>query len=715
MGFEHTEWGGRFPRNPYFPMALANGVDAVLINIMGSGDTSTEICDLEKGACYSFLRSVGWYKSDRRVREGEDIVYGNVFPLLEFSSAPVLNGDTIEPRNVRQYFDSEKATLHTFVEQVDNRTLEWLRVKITTFMTRDHVLVERYEVLDAPRSGAAFAFFLGAPSRPYLALHRPVVQMDRVTLEIHNAESLMRYDYAFQRFSGRAYSWFTGPAGPCEHMEDRGRGWVLGRMSTAPLRAGQSVTRYLAVVDNEDDADYPLALERLYDRCRQQGYDAVRTEHEREWREYFETCRIRLPDPAVQHVYDVSRYLIRANHNPHSGFQPVGIFPYLWQGVMFWDASFMREAFLTCGNRTEANRIMEHLRGLLPAARALAGKMNARGARIEWTVTSRDMTPYSPPGNQFHNNAAWAHQIFLAYPYTGDRGLLERWIDMAEELLLFMTDHCLEDCGDHIVVAKCMGIDESYSNKKTNDTWTNAITLKALMEYRTALRLLGRSSAIPALDRIITGLSAGLDKNVDSGGVLQSFHGGGLPHWGSLIFDLFPDHPARLPTLGKMMENHDPDMDLYNFHGVTRYGEKSFPWATYWAARCFALAGDSRAGMLLNNAVSSVNYFGGIPERVYYHGELYNNWCATAHGAMILAVNGILAAASPTTLRLMSGADPEWRDVSFENIHAGHGLVVSADIAGGRLKSVDVKNLLPEKREIEIIAEDGKEKRRLKI
>ncbi len=713
MSFERTEWGGRFTERPYYPMVLANGVDAVSINIMGSGDTATEIWDQEKGACYSFLRSVGWFKSDRRVRVGEDIVYGNVFPLLEFSSAPILNGDTIVPRTCRQFFDPLTATLHTFIEQLDNRTLERLRVKVTTFMTREHLLVEHYEVLAAPSSGAAFAFFLGAPSVPYLALHRPIVTMDRVSLDLDEGASCMAYEYAVDSWSGRARSWFTAAAAGSSVMRNESRGWVLGRMSTVPLQAGDCVTRYLAVVDNEDAADPAARLESIWGRCHELSYDELRAGHVSEWGDYFATSRVTLPDPAVQYVYEVSRYLLRANHHPESGFQPVGIFPHLWQGVMFWDSAFCREAFLTCGNLAEAERILDHLARFREPARELAASLGAAGERLEWTVTSRDMTPYTPPSNQYHNNAVWAHQIFLSYPYTGDLALLAKRVDMVEALLLFVTDHCLQDCGDHLVVAKCAGLDESYDNEKVNDTWTNAITLKALIEYREALRLLSRPAAIDGLDRIIEGLSAGLQRNVDEHGVLQSFHTGALPHWGSLIFDLFPEHPALLPTLARMMENYDPEMDLYNFHGVTRYGEKAFPWATLWAARCFAGIGDARAGALLRNALASVNYFGGIPERVFYHGELYNHWFGTGHAAMVWSVNGMLASATPTTLRLLSGADPEWGEVAFENLHAGHGLVVSARISGGKLISVEVKNLLPGEREIELI--HGNERRRLTL
>jgi len=150
------------------------------------------------------------------------------------------------------------------------------------------------------------------------------------------------------------------------------------------------------------------------------------------------------------------------------------------------------------------------------------------------------------------------------------------------------------------------------------------------MDYRDAARELQRKPVISGLDEVIRKLTAGLEKNMDAKGVMQSFQGGRLPHWGSLIFDLFPGHPALKPTLAKMMENYDPGMKLYNFHGVTRYAEKCFPWGNYWAARNFSRVGDPAAHQLLANALESVNYFGAIPERVFYTGSSTITGCSPA-------------------------------------------------------------------------------------
>ncbi len=376
----------------------------------------------------------------------------------------------------------------------------------------------------------------------------------------------------------------------------------------------------------------------------------------------------------------------------------MGIMPYLWQGVMFWDACFSVEALTGCGNLAEAKKILEHLCVYENEARFLAKAHGCNGIRLEWTVEQNRFTKYDFLTKQIHNNSMLAYQIFLFYPQTKDEEFLKRMFHFAEQLLVFVVDGFLQDKGSHIIVKKCEGVDESTVIEKINDTWTCAITLKALMEYKSVSESAGIKPAIKNIDEIIKKLEAGLNMNIDEKKVMQSFRQGKLPHWGSLIFDLFPDHPSLKPTIEKMMENYDSKMDMYNFHGVTRYAEKMFPWANWWVVRILARNGDELCMKILENAAKYTNYHGAMPERVFYHSELFNNWFMTAHSAMVWALNGICANITGDTLRILVCCRKKWKDVQFKNIHAGDGLIVSAEMKNGRMKSLLIKNLLAERR-----------------
>lgn len=693
-----TRWGSCLPDQPYYPLYLANGVDGMFINILGSGDAWFEQCDY--GAPLPLQRPPGWFKSDRRTHRDTGLVYGTLFPLFEFAACPFLNNDHAVPRHTTQYFDPRRATLTTFFDQRDNETLQWMRVKVTTFLTKDHVQVEHYEFLETPTSGAAIVFFLNSPSGPHLDLYKRPVKMDRASLRVEPGKSLMSYEYAIDDYRGGARSWCDCKVVDGSAVDKKKEVFVYGRMRTRMFHKGESFTRYLVAIDSDDAPNYRSALSKTLGECRRLGYRRVRDRHQREWLDYFSDSRVELPDPLTQFLYDFGRYMIRGDLHP-SGFLPMGITPHLWQCCMFWDACFAIEAILGSGHVEEARRALRHLRAYMPRARADARKYKARGAHLQWTVEREKFTHYPFQVTQVHNNAMWANTILRFWRYTGDTRFLRGHIDIVEEFLLFLRDFILEERGDYCIVGKCEGVDESVSNEKTNDTWTCAVFLKALMEYREAARFLKRKPRLPDLDTIITKLQRGLDRNVDRRGVMQSFAGGRLPHWGSLIFDLFPEHPAHVPTLREMMKNYDPKIKLYNFHGVTRYAEKSFPWADFWAARCFARIGHPLGHKLLKNARKCANFFGGLPERVWYHGEHYNHYTITCSAALVWAVNGLLANVTGHTLRVLGSAAGAWRDVKFEGIYAGDGLVVSGIVRNGKLSKLMVRNLSRQTREVE--------------
>ena len=702
MRIDTTEWGSRLPDKPYFPMCLANGVDSMMIDRLGSGDSSEN----DYGTPLSWQRSRGWFKADRRVQTRDAYGYGILFPLFEFTSLPMLNGERAVARNSRQYFDPRKATLTSFYDQKDNQSEGWLRVKVTTFLTRQHVLVEHYELLEAPASGAAIVFLLNSPPQEAPHCYEPAIPMETAELEVEPKQSLMMYRYTLGKFQGGARSWFDCEAGTDAPAEKKAGVFVRGDLKTRTLHGGESFTRYLAAIDDEDEANYEEALEGSMAECRELGYHRLRERHEKEWRDYFAVSHVEIPDPAIAYVYDAARYRLRSLLHP-SGYLPAGGLPYLWQGLMFWDSSFAVAAWLGCGNNQEAGKVLAHLETYHEEARKLARLLSAPGARLEWTVGITEFMrtdPIGPPEGETYSNAVWAHAIYSYFQYTQDTRFLEEHFHIMEDYLLFLVGYTLVAQGDRLMVRAAEGIDES-AHPRINDTFSCAVILRALMDYREATRILKRHPAIARLDEIIDKLRRGLDGNVDAGGVLQSFEGGRMPHWGSLVFDLFPDHPALKPTLTKMMENYDPEMKLYNFLGaISHFPLKSFPWANYRAVRDLARGGDPRAAGLLQNTVESVNCFGGIPERVWYQGELFKNWFMSAPAAMVWSVNGMLANATGDTLHILSGgAQQAWIDVKFEGIHAGEGLVVSAEVSGGNLILLEVVNLSSQARAVECI------------
>lgn len=699
---ELTEWGGRLVDRPYFPAYLANGRDGMLINLLGSGEAHWSS---NMRSCYPLPRQLNtsWYRSDRRVFEGCDLQYGHLLPFVDFSAAPVLRGDVLVPRDVRQYFDPLTATVTTLFEQVDNRTMQLLKLRIHTFLTREGLLIQTIDFIEVPDCGVCYMFTMGEPGADYLNAQVPFVKPMNPEFREDVDKNLLRYAGSWEQ--GRAVG-FSLVGGVAIHKvirrEEKHPAFREASQCTDLCYKGDRIWRAIAIQDDYEGCDPALSCNRLLQEAQGLGPDKLWERHCEKWKSYFSSSTVVLPDQSAQFLYNVSRYLIKANLHP-DGFLPMGILPYQWQGVAFWDGWFAQQAFLSCGNVGEGGAILDHFLKMQEQGRVLAQEHDSPGARIEWTTGLNEMNRYAEPNLQIHNNAAWAYAIFDHENYTGI-DISQEKLKFAKSLLLFVIDRVLS--GRHGQNA-FTGVDESENDPKPNDSWTLAITLKALESYGRYCKRKGLLQKIDELDRHVAQLQELLEANTDADGILQSFSGGSLPHWGSLIFDLYPSARQALPTIAAMSLNYNEEKDLFNFHGVNRYAERSFPWANNWVARCLARMSRSEALHYWLNNTRSTNMFGGIPERVYYHGELYINWFMSGHASLVWAMNGMLTNYEDGILYALGGIDlGVWKDISFENLAAGGGFKVSLKVVNRKAVSLEVES--EQKQEVSIrILSDG--------
>lgn len=697
---ELTEWGGRLPYQPYFPVYLANGRDGMLINLLGAGETHWSG---NMRSCYALPKQLNpsWYRADRRVFEGCDLVYGHLLPFVDFSGGPLLRGDMLVPRNIRQYFDPRTATVTTLFEQYDNRTLQSLKLRIMTFLTDEGVLVQTVDFLEVPECGARYFFTLGEPGPDYLNAQVPFVKPKDPQFEAEADPALLWYRSHWEQGKAIGFSLVGGKeVEELKRQQNHHPSHIQVVQRTAPCYSGDRVWRMLAIQDDYEGDDPQARCEALLQEAKKQGPDGLWQRHCQKWKEYFSTSVVVLPDKAAQFVYDVSRYFIRANLHP-SGFMPMGFLPYQWQGAAFWDGWFAQQAFLECGNHEEADRIAGRFPELEEEGRRLAAQHNSPGIRIEWTSGIYEMNRYSSPNLQIHNNAVWAYGILQQSLYTG-KAVPPRRLAFVEGLLIFVLDRVLS--GKHGPQA-FTGVDESENDPKPNDTWTLAITLKALETYVAYCEKRGMERRIENWEDSQNRLRELLQQNRDENGVLQSFKGGHLPHWGSLIFDLYPAMEEAWPTIAAMSRNYDPEQDWFNFHGVNRYAEKSFPWANNWAARCLGRMNRPEALHYWLNNTRATNMFGGFPERVYYHGERYINWFMSGNASCVWAMNGMLVHFEEGVLYLLGGIDLKvWDTLSFDGLCTENGLRVSLEMAGGKLTQLDIHAREDSQRDIRVVS-----------
>jgi hypothetical protein len=197
-------------------------------------------------------------------------------------------------------------------------------------------------------------------------------------------------------------------------------------------------------------------------------------------------------------------------------------------------------------------------------------------------------------------------------------------------------------------------------------------------------------------------LSKTINRNIDSKGVLQSFTGGMKPHWGSLIFHLYHNHPALESTINEVSE-YDKELDSYASHGVAGYRGRIFTWTEYWIAAIYGMEEEKEGWNRLKKCAKFTDRFGSIPERVFYDGELLKRPFMTSHACYIWAVNSLLINRDGENLKVLMNLPDGWRDVSFENLTTPDGLKVSAKMEGEVITKCEVVNINAEQRKVVLV------------
>ena len=702
---ETGQYGASFPQRPYFPLLAANGTDAILLGLGGFPDDPNWMCYSTQ---LPYRVNLGWYKTARKDYEYSNrrygpSCYGTSVCLAGLTTVLTVGKEhNLGLRQPRQYFDPKRRMLTTFFSLNESRGELSAEIKVTSFITDEHLLVEHYEVLREPSSGIRFGFNLDTPCAT--DLHELCVYPEKIVLERMERGFGFIYKYSSPEvYEGMAASWTDCAESICEASGDG----LLTDYSPI-IGQGRTLTHYAALLDSYDTADYRGDIQRLLRKTLTLGYAAIRDEHLGVAECRSNAASVSLPEKDLEYLYDYSHYILDATFERESGFMPMGILPGNWQNAMFWDSWFASMAWLGSNRVENSKRISRFFCNKLEEARRVAKKLNCKGARYAWT-TNRAHFELNPESTiQFHNNAVIALQSLQIYQHTGDKDFLGEIFDMVEQSLIFLTEKLVKIENGRASIAECAGLDESTSDIKGTDTWTAATYAKACELYLDACGILKREPFRKDLSEIFKMLRSAIDRNVDKKGVLQSFSGGMRPHWGSLIFHLFPDHPALQETLDAL-SCYDEELDSYNSIGVAPYKGRIFTWTEYWIALIWGLREKSEGWSRLKKCAKFTDCFGSFPERVFYRGELFKHPFMTSHASYIWALNNLLLTRNGNRLAVLTNLPETWTDLSFENLTTPDGLRVSARMECGKMTGLTIVNTNAEKRKIELVLPRQKE------
>lgn len=700
---EQHDQGACFPGRPSYPLLAGNGSDAILIGLGGFPDDPN-------WRCYSMQlpsrASLGWYKTARK-----DFLYANRrYGVSSYGTSVALAAPTTELtvgkernlglRNPQQVFNPKSRILSTTFELKESRGDKEARIKVTTFLTDEHLLVERYEVVQAPVSGFRLGFQLVTPTST--DLHDLCVHPRKLSYETMSNGFRFFYSYDSDEIEDGVAATWTDAAG--SEIESENDNPTIVR--TSVIGDGEAVTHYVAVVDAHDAPGFSAEVDRLVEKTGSQGYEGILQAHLQRDPTIGKPARISLPEKDLEYLYDYSHYILESSFERESGFLPMGILPECWQNAMFWDSWFASMAWLGSNRCDQSVKLSQFYQNKLAEARQLAKEMNCAGARFGWTTNREHFSLNSEQVIQFHNNAVIALQSLQVYRFTGDEGFLKECIELVEESLLFLTEKLVQIQDDVATLHPCAGLDESISDLKGTDTWTGATYASALQLYLEGCEKLNRVPFQPGLEKVAAMVLEALDRNVDAHGVLQSFAGGVRPHWGVLIYHLFPEHPSRQKTL-KELSFYDAELDSYNSIGVSGYRGRIFTWTEFWIARILAADECQEGWNRLRQCAKFTDRFGSLPERVFYHGELLKQPFMTSHAAYIWAVNSLLLNRRGKRLAILTNLPESWSDVSFENLTTPDGLRVSATMKAKKICRLEIANLNLGTHEINLVLPGG--------
>jgi hypothetical protein len=564
------------------------------------------------------------------------------------------------------------------------------RLEVTSFITSGHVLVEHYRVLAAPSNGA-IGLNLVPPGVHWSSGLYSFKAAMRHAFRADPEARTVRCSLEVGGVRGRAALYVDCPVS----AEANYRGGKRLVVSDA-IKPGAQFSKYVVLLDERDQVDYRLELDRILDELRSLGYEKVLQRHEREALGFAGRSHVAVPDPWLTHVYNSSLYNVRAHQNPYSGLISLGNYPQLWGGGICdaMDVFFPHKALLSANRIGPAEEAVAGYLRVLPLAQQYARQLGHEGAYLPWFMTYEGEAtdfhhPLDVPSLQKPNNGAAVMQAWDLYKYTGDVSLLRRYWPVINEITAFLVSSLIEWHGNEARIREGTGSDETVD--RANDSVTLITVLKAIEALTQGAGVLGVDIA-PAYYSLPASLQLGLARNYD-GKVLMPFTGAtGIT---SVIFYSFLlNLPDGLPaeSIERGLADCQGKWGLTNPHN---YRNLIWPWAEAQAACALAHMGDRRAYEHLSQAARVTSELGAMPEKVRPDRFWIGFYYTTCSGAFAWALNCMLAHARGDTVSVLPAVPPEWADLSFENLRVQPGILVSAEAHGGRLTRLTLENDSP--------------------
>ena len=674
-----------FSCEQYYPMILGSGRDGVLIDYVGSNFLSlnphTHNVPHESSPC-------GWYKMANLTKKDTQ------YPVVMAGIQIVQFGAPAEPISYEQEFFPEKATLETVLGFRFG-----LKLKITSFLTKDSIWCEKAEVLEVPETEEyGFAFRL---NEPFFAsgCYYGDFEYPR-DLQFHGKDNIISFDYKIGNHTGKGALVANKPFTRFVKRDERE--WNNPRNIEGYfdiLKKGDILERAMICLgDNENHTTFEKLLEKA-----QNGVDVLEKEHLAEWEEYFETSDISLPDERHEYVYKVSRYIAKAYQHPDTGLIALGMLPNHWSGGVWcsWDAEFAHEAMLSCGNFSESVKYTDSYVLTAPENYAAVKSGGYPGVAFSgWTTVTGEFIGHTSLEEWLVNfkPSFGAYAIFAIYNEwnTNPAAVTDRHKKIAEDVLEFWLARIVrEKNGLYYVIdikdTTETGLDVALDSK-FQATVAKSFLYVTEMTGNTKYREIGEK------------MFEALEENRGADGVIADWTG--APYHDFLIWSymfLSQDNFIDKQGVEDLMESIKTPWGYDVNSAVEEY--RHWPWYNAVAVLNYVLSKNPEKAM--ENFKRITDYtspLGAFPEKIRLDGYKINHWYESPHALCVKATNASFAySPQKNNILVLYGFTADYGDIECRDLCVGGGFAVSIKVQNGKITCLSVKNRNNESRKVNLI------------
>lgn len=268
----------------------------------------------------------------------------------------------------------------------------------------------------------------------------------------------------------------------------------------------------------------------------------------------------------------------------------------------------------------------------------------------------------------------WDH-----YLYTQDENILHENFELMQDCILFIISDALKiDSNGNHHLRELICVDESVK-KKRNDLLTVAVTKRSIKILRDAARITGIT-----INEAITKSEAAFDfilATLKKDGVYKAYDDADIGNWAVLLAYLHLPEPEVLnKALSDILSGCEESQGLSLSHS-SRMRCATFPWVEGIFSWAMAVNKNPAAIDYLLKMTRFPNFYGGLPEYIWNHGEPSRDWFVAAHGVFVAALSEILFQANENDIDILPCGKNivPWQKLKLNDFRLPGAIAISMD------------------------------------